>query len=473
MAELMAYLQLIRPNGQTVEIFNGARTLSHLRAGRAADAWQLTPDNRNWDGAEPWPINQGDYEIDSTLTDGTANPDPWWDPQDPRTTEVAGFLIDPPGPSTGFVIEPAYSTQRVSAQGVPDLQGSITGTVVTRTRGGERSFVENLLRTLDECCDACDGVTARVLADIPCETDLVPLIDEFGNLTNPSTDPGAPPAPADYCDENPPVLTPYAATLPNLIEDGIRDIPGVRFRSFDPIFDQPVFPGCVGQRYRLTFDIRSSTWYGRPVPVCSIGGPGAWPECGELSMPFRRCSGTSTSAIECGPTRPFARRQTQLSSSRWIQPRCFRRLVCLTPPQPQSVTTRLLATLTNGSGTVHNAALRVWRAIEGYPAPDTKLGADIYNNIEPVWSARVPVLRPHEELRLDGRTGTVTLHCQTGETVTGGGLVEGPSGSAWFPPAFSCDDRHWIALDLSADARSQGNNDIAARFELAREEIIA
>lgn len=472
MAELMAYLQLVGRDGRTVELFNGARTMSHLDAGRAARAWERDTTERSWDGQEAWMFNEGDYEIDPTLTDGTANPDPWWDPQDPGTLEVAGFLIDPPGSATGFVAEPAFAERRIGATGVPDLIMSVTGTVVSRTRRGANRLVEHMGRALSECCAGCEGWTARVFVDIPCQDDLIPLITE-GEIRTPTINPGAPPPPpGGICDPAPPALSAFAGLLPTIVEDGMRELPGVRFRAMEEIFDQPVFEGCVGNRYRITFDVRSSTWFSRATPVCQLGGLGAWDDCESLLIPFTICSEDDFVDFDCGPETTFSRRRNVVRSARWIRPRCYLRQTCLTPPQPWSVTSRLSAEITNGTGDVYNSSLKVWRAIEGYPDPATDVGARLYNTIEPVWEARIPELRQGERLELDGRTSEVTLHCSNGASVTGGGIVEGPTGSSWQPPSFACDDRHWVALDISADPASYGGLDLSASLSLAREEIV-
>lgn len=466
MAFLKAYLRLTTVDGRTFEVVNGARTLSHLRAGRAAAAWSTQGGARLWDGAEAWQFNEGNYEIDPTAADG--NPDPWWDPQAPEALQVAGVLVDPPGDGVGFELESALSDRIARSSRVEPAELSMTFTVVAQSEAGERQVLNRLAKDLKDL--TCDGVTAHVYALAPCVDDFADLIVD-GQVAAPIPDPVAPSAPpGGHCDPNPPTLEPYPLALPTRIDDGYRELAGVRFVSLEPIFDAPVFPGCVGQRYRMRFEVDRGRWHSRSEHICSIGGTGSWNECDEISEPFTICEPVDTT-VTCGPERTFGRRRIRTTSSLYCTPGCHLRKSCLTAPQPVSSTGRIVAEVHAGSAEIFNASVKVWEAVDGLPDPSTAVGAKLYRARAVAWEANIPHLRAGDRLVLDGRTQSATLLCGSGETFTGGGVVEGTGGSRWDPPALEAGDRYWIAFDLSNDPRSRGALDASLTVNISREEV--
>lgn len=460
MPALNAYLSITDPvTGKCTEIVNGARTLSLMRQGRAADGWEIR--ECYWPGQDAWMFNENNYG------DPTVNTDPWYDEQKPESQEVAGFLVDGPGDGRGFQLESPTSTRIMQATGRPPLEMYITGSVVAASKQGERHWLEWFDRTMLDCCVKCVGFRAEVFAHIPCPDDFEPYIPTGGGRpVLPPVDSGAPPE-VEVCEPNPPVLERYSLPLPVQLDDGHRELLAVRYVGRDELPSSRA--ECAGRRWQLRFEVSHPAWYQRSVSLGDFSG--GWDECDAMLEPFDICSTATTTETACGTTDTFRRRRTLTTNSRFVVPSCFIRKAFLTAPLPWTSTGRISGLIRNsGASTINNIRLQVWPAFEGRPSPATDQGRKDYAGIAPVVEALIPEMNPGDQIRLDGRTGEVELICITGDTKTGSGIVETSSGASWFPPSLQCDAQYWVALDLPAEGEA-GSYDIDADISVSLESL--
>lgn len=452
------FLELTSPSGCATRLFDGCRTLSNAAAGAAHNVWEPNLDTQSWQGCCCWTYAAESY-------DPAINPDPWYDPLNPATSEVAGALIDPPDQDgNGFYIE-SSNTIRAREAGFVPLEAYITFTVVSQTARGERAFLDFLTQTLTQTDAECDGFTAEVRTECPCETD---------QPDDPDTpiDPGAP-EPSDTVCEPSDELQPFTGSTQVFYDRGLRQLLKLRFIGLEQLTDDQ-FWECAGNRYKLSFEIDDKAFFGEPSFVCELGGSGTWDACECLCDPVGICCDPDPTI--CGPepadtatiTPPSRVQSTNTVGGlicldgRWSKPDRFMMQTCLTPPQPESLTSRLQVEIVNGSSHVYNARLVVWQAVDGVQRPDTNDGWGYYRCETPVYDLPIIELEPYEKLtrNLDC---TTTVECVNGETHSGVGSVE-PAGCC---ESLGCGNRYWVALTMTCDPLGYGNLDLQATVSTA------
>jgi len=264
-------------------------------------------------------------------------------------------------------------------------------------------------------------------------------------------------------------------------DNGIRDIPGVRFESMESLGDVAI-PGCAGRRIVMVFSVEQPRVYTDPIEigtvnVATLGSPPAdpvgceEPDCKCLTAKLVKVSPTCKG---CGAdhkvgacrrqNRPARRRTRRASRGGYRQPFSFQTLSLLTPPMPESITTVPIFDLQNGLGAVCNLRLAVHDAIPGIADPMTPEGHSIYCSQPPVTELLIPRLDANERLVFDGRSGDAHILCPDGRCVSALPSVS-LSGGSW-----AC-SRKWISLQISCDERSRGNEDLSFTAFMAAEFI--
>lgn len=461
MSFLLPYMQLRGADGTCVEVVNNCRLMYNLD--NEPGQYDGSTWNRNRAAAEKCGCC---WVHDSLFDEDGFIPNPWLDELNPATEEVAGLRVDAPADGVGFWIQSA-GEQSFREDPSARLELSMTFTVASRTRRGELAFIQWLRSVLESCCNQCDGFTMEVFTHCPCEDDFDGVAADPGELLS-----GRPEA-AELCAEDPPVLVApenfvnddgsIGLPVASYLDDGLRQILQVRFVGLDPLFDQALHE-CAGNRYILRMEVLNPEWYSSPTSSCTIGGAGAWgDDCECRNTPIILCNERPVRGdASCGP-RARSRASTASRSARWKQPLCFKRNTCLTAPQPASLSQRMQVRVDNGKKDVYNARLLVWSAVEGIADPATNVGDRFYRDRKADAEYRIPHMRPNESIVI-GADGEVTLICATGAESVSGSIVEGPEGRPTLP-TLDCSNRYWIALDLSCDERSRGNDDLEATVE--------
>lgn len=459
-----------RATGHCVQIFDGCRTQANAIAGVGKASGDWVPEySGTWDGCCCWTFQAETYDPD-------INPDPWFDPLNPATAEVAGALVDPPSSEgTGFYLEPSISPRFFEEDGFGPLEMYATFTVVSATARGERAWIDWLQQTLMSECDRCDGHTAEIRLECPCPPDdFDGVIDADGCLIPPTApDAQAPPEPVDKCDSTGP-LEPWQGDPPAVQDYGVRQLLQVRFKGLEQLTDGDLWE-CAGNRYKILFDVENHEWFGDPILQCTLGG--TWDRCSCLCEPAELCSPVDL-PDDCGPehfesaetfeTFPPVTRVGSLDTvggriamqGRYVRPEKFLLDACLTTPQPASVTNRLKIVVRNGGQEIRNAKIIVWEALEGTARPDTQSGWATYRTFEPVFEMPIIRLRPFETVTRNADC-SVEVVCNNGTSVSGTGIVE-PDVSGCCGPVLTCGRRFWVALQLPCVDEWAGNYDLSA-----------
>lgn len=481
MRHLLGYLQLEDPAGNCVELVNGARTLALMAREecRAHPSWHLSSSPRAWDGLSCWAFDSGQYGETPALWDdpgGAQDPNPWEDPDDPRTFEVAGFLPDAPGAGVGVIIESPVEERVMSSPRVEPLELLITGTIVAGSSRGEQVFLSWLTRTLTDPYSFLQGWKATVFTHCPDPDEWAGITDPFDL---PVVDPGAPVVTA-WDDPSPATLEAFAGATEWPLDSGIREVFDVRFKSIDPLSDQPLFPHCVGRRIAIRFTVGRHRWYDRPRTLAELGGAGSWDAGETYATALDVTDGTPPDEFDpdagapglAVPDRVGAWSGLISRPGRWKLPDAVLRVSTLTPPRPASLTDRVVVTVHNPSvvSTVYNARIVFWEAFVGYPRPDSVVGDAFYRNRTPDAELRIVRLEPSETITFDGRTGRTKL-TRPGVVLTAvAGRVEGPAGVRVDAPVLRCDERYWVAVELSADAGSYADLDLEVSVDAAEQD---
>lgn len=484
---LLGYMQLESPDGTCVEVINGARTLALMRLAKQQPSgpegcrvhpdWRLRTSPRVWEGNDCWAFNTGQYGADPAFWEnpaGEQDPNPWEDPDKPHALEVAGFLPDPPGPGLGLVLQSPMDPEVLGADRVEELELSISGTVVAGTARGEHSWLQWFDRVMTGC-DYTRGWTATVFTHCPDQTVWDPIVDPFDLPSEPSGEPTY----STWDDVSPPLLTEWTDPTPWPLDSGVWQLFQVKFRGRERLFDQPEFDHCVGQRYVLRFGVKVHTVYDRPRTLASIGGAGEWAAGETYSTPLQAGDGTvDTDPLQLGPPGlvlppPAVTAGLKGRPGRWALPDAVLREAALTPPRPTTLTDQLVITIRNPSTsrTIHNARVRIWEALVGYPHPNTQVGDAFYRERDPEAELRIVKLQPAETLIYDGRTKRVTLREPGFIHSVVPGRVESRSGTRLDLPPLRCDRRYWACAELSADSRSYGDLDMEVTIQGAQEQI--
>lgn len=475
---LAGYLALRDPNGSCVEVFNGCRTLENAQNGQAHSMWR-TVYGDVWGGCCCWAWHDGPY-LNENAED--VNPDPWYDPLVPASSEVAGALIDPPdGSGNGFYIEPSSSPRFFDGSTATPLEMYATFSVVAKTDRGERYFIRWLNGLLSNCCVACDGWEAVVFETCPCEDEFDGVeCDENNLLVFELPESQRPEKPERVCDEAG-LLEAWDGDVPAPPDTGFRQILKVEYKGLEVLSDE--FWGCGGGRYKILFDVISREWFADDRLQCSLGGLGAWDECHCFVSCLDECVDIPCPVDNCGPDPALESSgfdEPVFDSSvlatqdnfggqacvegRYTTPFETRLNTCLTLPQPDSVTNRVKVEVTNGTGIVRNARVVIWPAYIGVADPSTIEGWDYYQQIAPVYEKHIIRMRPGEVLTID-YDGETTVACPGGGSTDGYGTVELGADQ---PPDLVCDRRYWIGLEMSCEPESYGGNDLSADVYFAQ-----
>lgn len=480
MRHLLGYLQLEDPTGKCVELVNGARTLALMAREecRAHPSWRMSLSPRRWDGNECWAFDSGQYGEEPSLwadPGGDQDPNPWEDPADPRTAEVAGFLPDAPGDGVGVIIESPVEDRVMSSARVEPLEMIVTGTIVAGSSRGEQVWLSNLTRTLTEPFGFVQGWKATVFTHCPDADEWAGVADAFDL---PVEDPQAPVVTA-WDDPDPAVLEPFAGEPEWPLDSGLRELFDVRFKSVDPLSDQPLFPHCVGRRIAIRFEVGSHRWYDRPRTLAELGGAGEWDTDETFVTPLEPSDGvepwspyTADPPGVAVPSSVGAWSGLLSRSGRWRLPDAVMRRAALTAPRPATLQDRIVVTVSNPSTTksVHNARVLFWAALVGYPRPDSTVGDAFYRDREPDAELRITRLDPAETVVFDGRTGRTLLRRPGRVFPNVSGRVEGPSGTSVDAPVLRCDERYWACVEMSADSRSYGDLDLLVTIQAAEQD---
>lgn len=497
MKHLLGYLHLEDPAGNCVELINGARTLALMRAARldpagadgcrVSPAWQLRDDlAAAWDGNDCWAFNSGQYGADSAQWDDPLEDqdlNPWEDTDDPATAETAGFLPDAPGAGLGVLLESPTEARVIESDRVEPLELVITGTVVAGTARGESAWLQWANRVLTDPYTYRVGWKATTFTHCPDEDEWAATLaglGPFDPLPTLPADPNGEPTYTTWDDPTPNVLAAFTDPTPFPLDSGVWQLFDVKFRSIDPLLDQPLFPHCVGRRYAIRFDVKRHTVYDRPRLLATVGGTGTWNAAETYSNPLEVGSPTiAVDPLDLGPPgvgvplRPGRQSGLLGRSGLWALPDSCLRETGLTPARPVTLTDQLIIEISNPSveSWVYNARIRFWEAIVDYPHPDTQVGDEFYRDLTPTAEVRIVKIGPSETLEYDGRTRRVTLRRPGVVFDTVPGRIVGTAGSRVEPPPLRCDRRYWVAVELSADAGSYGDLDLEVTVYGAREQI--
>jgi len=473
---LSGYLAVTKPDGSCVEVFNSCRTKWNFdnRPESWTGKWEAADgsDGKSvWSGCCCWAWDTQDYEGN----------DPWFDPANPATSEVAGGMIDvPDGDGNGFYLEPSGSKRLVESARVLPLESYITFTVVAGSSRGERAYLKWLDEVFRDCCTVCDGLELTVFNECPCEDDYPIEVGSEDYVEADLIDPGAPMVPEYYCDPDSGVLEPYSGEDPIVLDSGVRHLLRADYRGIEPL--EEGLSNCSGNRYKICFEIKDHQWYGDPRLLCTLGED--WSKCDCLCTKiFDACDVDVVEPDLCGPDPALAAAEVSTVfkrsgrdsfnnvggliclPGRYNRPEKVRLSVCLTPPQAVSVDNVLSAAVTNfGSEVVEDARLVVWEALEGVAAPDTVKGWDVYCDQDPLYSLNVTRLRPGEVINLLPDS-SVLVECVNRETTNGLGTIDGSSSLL---PSMSCDLRFWVGLEIPC---GYGDGLRADIFVVSREDI--
>lgn len=491
MRHLLGYLHLEDQTGRCVELINGARTAALIDRARRDPAgsdgcrvhkyWDERPlaGERVWHGNDIWAFNSGQYGADSTLWDdplGDQDLNPWEDTDNPATVEVAGFLPDAPGPGLGVVLESPTEARVMESSRVEPLELVVTGTVVAGTSRGESAFLQWLNRVLTEPYAFRTGWKATVFTHCPDPAVWEPITDPFDL----PPDPNGAPVYTTWDDPAPNLLEDWAGSTPWPLDSAVWELFDVRFVSIDPLTDQPLFPHAVGRRYAIRFAVGRHNAYDRPRTLATLGGSGEWVTGEAYSNPLE--VGDPVEAVDqfdlgppgvAVPLRPGRQSGLIGGPGRWSLPTSCMREAVLTPPRAVTLRDQMIVTIHNPSPTswVYNARVRFWKAYVGFAPPNTQVGDEFYRDLEPSAELRIIKIGPGETLEYDGRTKRITLK-RPGivEDVVPGRIV-GRSGSRVEPPPLECNNRYWVAVELSTDPGSYGDLDLEVTVRGAMEMI--
>lgn len=493
MRHLLGYLQLETPDGDCVEIINGARTLALMRHAAAADptadptdacrmhsAWRLRDIATVWQGNDCWAFNSGQYGVDPTRWDdplGTQDLNPWEGLLNPGTAEVAGFLPDAPAPGLGVILESPTESRIMESDRIEPLELVITGTVVAGTSRGESAWLQWANRELTNCRLYQRPMRATVFTHCADEDDWAAIADPADIPPDPSGEPVY----TSWDDATPNELEAWAGSTPWPLDAGLWQLFDVQFLSIDPLNDQPLFPHCVGRRYALRFSVGRHHVYDRPRTLATLGGAGNWSAGETYSNPLE----VGTPVLQPDPawlgppgipvpTQPGRHAGLLTRSGRWSLPDECLRVAALTPPRAQTLADQLVVEMHNPStqATVYNARVRFWEALVGYPHPNTQVGDVFYRDREPVAELRIVRIEPSETLIYDGREKRVRLRLPgrpSYDVVPG--RLESQAGARAETPPLRCDRRYWAAVELSADPGSYGDLDLEVTVRAAMEMI--
>lgn len=475
MPSLNGYLSLTAPDGRCFEIGNQCRTIENMSNGKKAhpDHWRQASAAKR---CCCWAHN----DVDQT------EHDPWFDPLNPATEEVAGILFDQPSSAGGFWLQSPLEEGIFRSSGTQRLELRATFTVVSSTKRGELAWLQWFQQIVSDCCRRCDGWSATVFAFCPCEDDFE-LFNEDDELLQEN---GAPTTDLDPCDENPELLVAAedwvnplngetGVPVADVLDDGSRQLLQVRFIGLNPLFDRGGLFECAGNRYEMIFEVVCPVWYSRTRSVCELGGAGTWDDCQCRSCRIVACDSLMQAAqVRCAGQPVGNAVRSSLGSSvrpveRFKQPWCFSRQTCLTAPQPTSITQQAEIVVTNpGLNTVRFARLWAWAAAEGVADPYTVQGSNYYDSQPALVDLRINELGPGESVVLP-RGGAPYIECATGQRLTDiSKVLEGPSVSSQLP-SLSCSQRYWFALDLPCDPELYGDRDLEASVRFAAVEIPA
>lgn len=278
MTFLLPYLGAAHGDG-CVEVMNNCRTLAYMSNMRLP-GWDLPSGGRCPHCCCP-AYNEDSY---TTPADFSGVPAPWADPNVPASAEFVGFLLD----HDGFEIENAESTRLLAEGGRPRI--TLTGTLISTTSRGH-TFGYRWVREqlIDPCGGGCAGISLLGfehcrdggLCEDPCpeESDgccdeLIPwCFDDDGVLIEDCRELVGDIIPERCidtdgrlrCYEPEPVdrgtVTPETIDCPvSAPEDpGIREVPGVRLLSIDPLDDgSAAGPHCSGARYVIVLEMSAA-----------------------------------------------------------------------------------------------------------------------------------------------------------------------------------------------------------------------
>lgn len=472
MRHFFGYLALTTPDGDTTELVNSVRALALMDEGcRAHATWEKAEVAacRLWAGQGCWTMDSAEYSLSaSSWANPAGTEDQFIDAADPRSDETAGFLPDAPGEGVGVILESPDEARIADSPTRLPLELIVTGTVIASSIRGEHLWLQWASRVLNARNHRGLGWTATLVTHCADQAAWDPLGDP---TALPALDAGEP-VRTTWDDPSHATLDP-AAALDWPLDSGLRQLHGVKFKSIDPIFDQPLFGHEVGRRYAIRFTVDGHNMHDRPRLVGTAGGSGNWDAAEAYPLPLTVSDLTPDPDGFPGlavPAVPTLRSGGQAFTNRWRQPDAVLRKAVLTPPLPERLHRALVITVTNpsASATVYNARIQVWDAVDGEAPPDTEVGDAYYRDITPAAEVRIAKLKPLESLVADARTGRVTLVDAAGNVVAN--VSNRSEGLA--PPAATT-IRQWVALDMSSLAGSRGDLDLELAVEFAeRDEAI-
>lgn len=445
---LSAYLQLTSPDGCTVEVLNGCRAKANFDKPGRSTRWVANEPDEIWPGYCNWAWDTGSYE------DGT---DPWYDPHNPATQEVAGFFVDPPdGDGHGFYLEPSGSKRIVQATTFEPLEMYFTGTIVSCTSRGEEALLRWMHKTLSDCSAGCYGWQATVYTQYPCEDDFSEAaFDACGDQTVPaSLDTGEPPRPDLKCGPAS-SLEPGGDPAPYL-DTGKRTIGGIVYRGYEQL-DEGI-EECSGNRYKFCFDVVEHCAVLPGILVAEFDPE--WDKCRCLCtnryeicryQPHDPCGDltTSTPAVQrpivASNTRPITdnRGGTIAIPGRYIRPDKVNVSSILTPVLGDADWVPRIV-LTGGETTTPNLRISVWQAIDNVPPPDTEEGWCVYRGIQPCWRADIAKISPRQQYCIHP-DGSCTTTCPDGSVINAERLIDKTSGP------IRCGGRFWVTVEACCE----------------------
>ena len=449
---LAGYLALTSPDGCCTEIFNSCRVKANASKPGRATAWKQEDSEEVWQGYCNWQWDDIDYSDET-------NPDPWHDPQNPASTEVAGFIIDPPdGEGHGFYLEPAGEKRIRQATTFEPLEMYFTGTIVSCTSRGEAYLLKWMDEVLSNCAADCEGWEATVFSDYPC-------FDEFHNAI--FTNCGNQKLPGNVCEPSRPDLRccdaegliPGVQILP-FLDTGRRRIRGLRYRGYEQLDEG--LRECRGNRYKFCFDVYEHCWIKPGIEIAHFNPE--WDRCNDFcTEQFDVCQSVDVAAcqevpvIAGGFTAPVIRSSAAFSSDtvggliavpgRYVRPDRVHVLSRLTPQLNKGRWVPDIE-ISNGGEDVHNLRISIWPAIDHVPPPDTEQGWCYYRDMDPCWRADIYKVAACQTLRFTPY-GNCEVTCQDGTAVDGSQLVDKSGG------ALDCPGRFWVTIEACPDQSNQ------------------